>query len=51
MSDAANTPMVTLEEDPIDVSRLPLAIGLALGACVSLTLWGLIGLGLRALSA
>ena len=33
------------------VHRLPIGVGLSLGACASVALWAFIGLGVRALMA
>jgi hypothetical protein len=37
--------------EPRAVRRLPVGIGLAIGACASVVLWTVIGIGLRALLA
>lgn len=40
--------VVSLAE-PKPAQRLPLGVGLGIGACASVALWGAIGMGLRAL--
>ena len=40
---------VTLAEPQKATRRLPIGVGLSIGACASVALWGAIGLGLKAL--
>ncbi|HKP79544.1 MAG TPA: hypothetical protein VJU34_10510 [Phenylobacterium sp.] len=43
--------LVTQVADTPQPRRLPVGMGLAIGACASLALWTCIGIGLRALLA
>ncbi len=47
--DVASRPARAFETSP--GRRLPVGVGLTLGACVSIALWTFIGLGVRALTA